>query len=109
MNAGIQSLDDLIKWLESQPPKRVVRDGFWTGHSDRGNYENVAFNPIAQTTIGEMLIHAKEIYNTTQYGWNGGEYKMHGGVSTYIGFESDPGEPITTFNYKVWEEDILSK
>jgi hypothetical protein len=105
MGLGTQSLGQLIEWLKAQPPERVVKYGFGSGHSDRGDYSDVAFDPVKETTIGEMLKHAEEILDTTQYGWKGGAFVMNEYVSAHIGEHGDCGEPITRFNYRAWGDE----
>jgi hypothetical protein len=101
---GTQSLGQLIEWLMQQPPERVVKFGFGKGHTDRGDYSNACFDPVENTTIREMLKHAKDLLGTVQCGWKGGEYTMHDSVSTHIGESGECGEPITTCNYREWSK-----
>lgn len=104
MGIGTQTLEELILWLKTQPKERVIEHGFGSGHSDRGNYCNVAFSPALKTTIGKMLKHAEEVLGTTQEGWKGGEFKMYGYVNAHIGDYGDCGEPVTSYNYLVWAQ-----
>ena len=72
------TLDELIERLEKEDPALVVENGFGNPHSYRGYYERVAFEPVARTTIGDMLREAKSALGATYCGWKGGEYVMHG-------------------------------
>ena len=101
---GTQKLGQVIEWLKSQPPDRTVTHGFGSGHSDRGDYQNAAFDPIGETTIGEMLTHAEALLGSTQTGWKGGEYVMHEWVSAHIGEYGDCGEPITGMHFLWWSQ-----
>ena len=111
MGFGTQSLGQLIAWLKTQPQDRVVKHGFGEGHSDRGDYHDVAFHPVPETTIGEMLRHAADVLGSTQTGWKGGEFIMNEHVSAHIGEYGRCGEPITTFNYRAWggPEEIVNQ
>lgn len=70
------NLGDLIKQLELYNQDTVVPFGFGAPHSYRGNYFDVAFEPVAPTTIGAMLEHAKSALGARFEGYKGGEYKM---------------------------------
>jgi hypothetical protein len=52
-------LSDVIDFLEKYDPATPVRFGFGCPNSYRGYYEDVAFEPADNTTVGEMLAHAK--------------------------------------------------
>ena len=77
-------LNDLIKWLEHQNPDSVIRHGFGEPYSYRGYYEDVAFEPESNTTIGEMLRCAKYALGRTFTGWKGGEFTMEGFTECWI-------------------------
>ena len=96
-------LKNLIQWLESQDKNTVVQDGFGSPHSDRGYYENLAFDPVGETTIGEMLDHAIFADGATFTGWKGGDYEMGDYTEVFIGEFGDCGEPINSANLKLWE------
>jgi hypothetical protein len=98
------TLGELIAKLKTYPADMVVFDGFGEGHCDRGYYSNAAFDPVGETTMGEMLAHAKALLNTTQTGWKGGDYLMHEHVDTHIGYVNQCGDPITMYNFKYWEQ-----
>lgn len=69
-------LGDLIKVLEAADPSTPVRYGFGKPDSYRGDYCDVAFAPVENTTIGEMLEHARAALGATFHGYKGGEYEM---------------------------------
>lgn len=95
-------LGELISWLEVQDPKALVRDGFDSPHSDRGYYENLGFDPIKETTFGEMLQWAKSADGKTFIGWKGGEYRMDEHTECFIGEYGECGEEITSMHLKYW-------
>jgi hypothetical protein len=87
-------LEDLIKKLESYPKKQVVVKGFNSPHSYRGYYDELAFEPIDNITVGEMLVCAKEAVGTTYTGYKGGDYKMSMYTTCYLAFSGSCGEEI---------------
>jgi hypothetical protein len=72
------TLNELIRYLEKEDPKKVVAIGFNNPHSYRGYYEDLAFEPAKNITVGEMLDCAKGALGKTYEGYKGGEYKMGG-------------------------------
>ena len=96
------TLSKLIEWLEQQEQELVVKDGFSTPHSDRGDYSELAFSPEPEAQIGEMLKHAKSALGTTFQGWKGGNYMMEEFTSVYIGELGESGEEITSTHFKYW-------
>ena len=71
------TLENAIELLESEPDKdRIVPFGFGSPHSYRGYYEDLAFEPMANVTVGEMLDAAKSAVGATFDGYKGGEFKM---------------------------------
>jgi hypothetical protein len=64
-------LDELIEELKKREPSTVVNHGFGRGHSDRGNCCDACFEPVEETTLGEMLRNAIEIKGTLQSGYSG--------------------------------------
>lgn len=98
------TLGELIAWLKEQNPKRAVSNGFGGPHSDRGDYSNVAFSPVSQTTFGEMLRHAENALDKTFTGYKGGEFVMHYYVDALIGEWGECGENITHTHIRYWLE-----
>jgi hypothetical protein len=70
------TLGELIEFLAARDPQKVVPLGFHKPHSYRGYYEDLAFEPCEQTTVGAMLACAKEALGHTYTGYKGGEYTM---------------------------------
>jgi hypothetical protein len=99
---GNMTLEKLIEWLEKQDQDLIVKDGFSSPHSDRGSYDELAFTPENESKISEMLDHAKSALGATFEGYKGGEFKMEGYTSVYIGHFGECGEEITTTHFKYW-------
>jgi hypothetical protein len=71
------SLGNLIARLEREDPARVLPIGFAEPHSFRGYYDQVAFEPRRNISIGDMLAAARSALGATYEGYKGGEYTMH--------------------------------
>jgi hypothetical protein len=99
---GNTTLGDLIDWLEQQDPELIVSDGFGSPHSDRGSYEELAFSPLPEAKIGDMLKNARSADGETFMGWKGGDYKMNRHTSVLIGEPGHCGDEITPLNFKYW-------
>lgn len=82
-------LDDLIELLEWFPRERVVLNGIGNPHSWRGDYNELAFEPIGKTSVGDILDAATSAHGATFEGWKGGEYKMDGGTTIHIEHEGN--------------------
>lgn len=98
----MMSLGNLIDWLKEQDSALIVKDGFGSPHSDRGSYDELAFDPAEETTLGEMLVNAQSAVGATFTGWKGGEYTMGEYTSVYIGEHGNCGEEITKTHFKYW-------
>lgn len=89
------TLGELIKQLEAYPQDLVVKHGFGSPHSDRGNYSDIAFTPEENVSIASMLAHARSAVGKYFSGWKGGEYLMDVSTDAYIGKWGEAGEEIT--------------
>lgn len=69
-------LEDLIKMLEAEDPRKVVPYGFTNPHSYRGYYMDLAFEPASNVTVADMLEDARSALGTTYTGYKGGEFTM---------------------------------
>lgn len=70
------TLGELITALEAEDPTRVLPHGFDNPHSYRGYYDQVAFEPASNISIGDMLDAARSALGTTYEGWKGGDFTM---------------------------------
>jgi hypothetical protein len=78
------ALDEVIAALEAEDPERVLPFGFTNPHSYRGYYDELAFEPAANVTIGSMLAAARSALGATYEGWKGGEYTMQGYTDCWL-------------------------
>lgn len=88
-------LSDIIKTLEKYDTATFVPLGFGEPHSYRGYYDQLAFEPVKNTTIGKMLAAAKEAEGATYTGYKGGEYMMTGNTGCHLANWGYSGEEIS--------------
>lgn len=65
---------ELIDALEKVDPEIVLADGFGEPDSWRGSYDEIAFKPAHNVTVGSMLANARKCIGLTCCGYKGGEY-----------------------------------
>jgi len=96
-------LKDLIEWLEKQPPNTKVPVGFGRTHPYRWCCTDLAFEPVENTTVGQMLIEAKKALGASYFGWKGGILTMHKYTRCWLAEERCEGEVIgpVLLNYMV--------
>jgi len=69
-------LGKLITRLEQEDPNRILPLGFAEPHSYRGYYNDLAFEPRQNISIGDMLAAARSAVGATFEGYKGGDYTM---------------------------------
>lgn len=96
-------LGNLIEWLREQNPELKVLHGFGEPMSYRGYYEDVAFEPVEETTFGEMLKHAESALGTTFTGYKGGDFTMHEYTDCWIAsYGTSDGDKIGPSIKALW-------
>lgn len=93
-------LGKLIELLSAIDAEIKVKNGFGNPHSWRGSYDELSFEPVKDTTIGEMLAAAESADGATYTGWKGGEYLMGLSSKVNIDFEgcySDDSQIMNMF------------
>lgn len=88
------TLKDLITALESAPQDKVVRHGFGHPHSYRGYYDELAFEPVENVTVAQMLADAKSALGATYCGYKGGSYTMSEWTPVWLAECGSCGEGI---------------
>lgn len=88
------TLGELIKTLEKANPDKVVPIGFKHPHCYRGYYEQLAFEPARNVTVGSMLECAKSAVGQTFEGYKGGDYTMDNYTRVWLAEYGDTGESI---------------
>lgn len=89
------NLTQLIGELRQYPTRMIVQHGFAKPHSHRGSYEQLAFEPVTDTTVGAMLEAAGDALGETYHGYKGGQYEMTGWTDVYLAKDGECGDPIT--------------
>ena len=87
-------LRELINELERHDPTKVVPLGFANPHSYRGYYNDLAFEPAHDVTIGSMLACAKSALGSTYEGYKGGDFKMGEWTTCWFASYGACGETI---------------
>jgi hypothetical protein len=88
-------LAELIATLELEDPDRKLPIGFANPHSYRGFDQDLAFEPVANITVGEMLVAARGAVGYTFEGWEGGEFRMVSFTECWLAVQGHgEGEPI---------------
>ncbi len=87
-------LEELITQLEKHDRSQIVKHGFHWPHSYRGDYSKLAFQPVANTRVGEMLDEAKSALGAHYEGYKGGDYRMDGYTECYLANWGECGEEI---------------
>lgn len=87
-------LRDLIAALERLDPDLVVPLGFAEPHSYRGYYDELAFEPRENVTIGAMLADARRALGATYQGYKGGDFTMYEWTPCWLSEYGTTGEQI---------------
>jgi hypothetical protein len=85
-------LGGIIARLEQEDPDRVLPIGFANPHSYRGHYEQLAFEPVRDITVGDMLAAARSALGTTFEGWKGGDFTMTETTDCWISMHGESGD-----------------
>ena len=87
----MSGLKDLIEFLERIDPDAVVPHGFGIPMSYRGDYCDLAFEPVENARIGDMLDFARSALGAEFEGYKGGEYLMGDWTTCWIARYGDSG------------------
>jgi len=87
-------LKHLIETLKKHDPNLVVPHGFGFPHSYRGYYEDLAFIPRENVTVGSMLWDAEVALGSTYQGWKGGDFRMVEYTEVWLADEGHEGESL---------------
>ncbi len=88
------TLQELIDLLKTYDQDTVVPHGFDEPHSYRGFYEQLAFEPCEDQTVGQMLAAAQSALGQTYSGYKGGDYTMRGHTIVNLARYSECGNEI---------------
>jgi hypothetical protein len=101
-------LADLISNLESMDPAAVLTPGFGSGHSWRGQYDEVAFTPVESATVADMLEQAKKMVGATLHGWKGGDFWCNLATPCHVAAEGEYGGFTDSMDYW-WAVNVDAK
>lgn len=89
------TLKEIIEFLEAEPDHaRLIPLGFGKPSSYRGYYEDLMFEPVADTTIAEMLEAARNAHGKTFEGWKGGDYTMGDHTRCWLAWRGNSGGEV---------------
>jgi len=92
------TLGEYIEKLKTLDPEKKVPIGLGGPHSWRGRYDELAFEPVKDTTVKEMLEAAESALNSYQHGWKGGDYFMTEETPIHVEYEGAWSDDKTLFN-----------
>lgn len=101
-------LKDLIEELEKHPKDTIIRNGFGKPMSYRGDYQQLAFEPKKNVTIGSMLQNAKSALGDTFTGYKGGEFEMDEYTDCYLADYGCTGDAIGKLLLSYMLNDVVS-
>lgn len=78
------NLGELITALEACDPAVVLAEGFGRPCSWRGSYDELAFEPAQNVTVGSMLDYARSAAGASFDGYKGGLYTMDLGTPCHV-------------------------
>lgn len=87
-------LADLIEALEAFDADTPVQFGFGQPDSYRGCFDELAFEPLRDTTAGAMLEAARSAMSTVYTGYKGGAYRMGPYTECHLAPYGETGEAI---------------
>ena len=98
-------LKELIETLEKVDGDMVVPHGFGNPHSYRGYYDQLAFEPEENVTVGQMLKDAQDSLGKTFEGYKGGDFTMDEYTDVWLAEYGSCGEGLgpTLLSYMLRE------
>jgi len=88
------TLGELITFLKNRDPNIVSPLGFGSPHSYRGYYEQLAFEPMPNRTVAQMLSDAEYALGRTFCGYKGGDFTMKEYTPVWLANYGQCGEEI---------------
>jgi hypothetical protein len=97
-------LGRLIELLREIDPAKIVANGFGAPASYRGYYEDLAFEPAHNVSIGYMLKHAESALGKVFEGYKGGDYLAQSYTRCWIAdWGETADEPIHPYDLARWK------
>lgn len=88
-------LKTLIEYLRREPEDKIIREGFHKPHSYRGYYDQLAFQPLENARVGDMLAAAESCIGRVFFGYKGGEYTMNKNSDCWISEYGRTGDELS--------------
>lgn len=85
-------LGGIIARLEREDPATVLPIGFANPHSYRGDYADLAFEPVRDISVDEVLAAARSALGATFEGYKGGEFTMAEHTDCWISMHGESGD-----------------
>lgn len=98
------NLRELINTLATLDENLLLPKGFCCPHSYRGYYNELAFVPTTDVTVGQMIESAENAVGNVYTGWKGGEYTMFDDTPVWLAFDGSTGHEITQEMIAAWVE-----
>ena len=97
----------LIDELNKMPKDGVIPLGFGEPMSYRGYYDELAFEPVENAKVKDMLKYAKSALNKTFTGYKGGEYTMNEYTDCWIAeYGTSSGDKIGMTLINMWRHSL---
>jgi hypothetical protein len=91
----IRTLEELIALFRRYPPDHPATFGIRNPHSYRGDYADLAVEPVDEpSTAGAWAEVLEEALDAEYQGYKGGHYTMDGHVNVYLANYGDLGEAL---------------
>lgn len=101
------NLGTLIEELEKMPQDGVVPFGFGKPRSYRGYYEDLAFDPVRDACIADMLAFAKSAVGAKFEGYKGGDFEMGVHSDVWIAeYGRSAGDKIGMTLINMWRSSL---
>ena len=101
-------LKDVIERLKNEPQDNVIKNGWGHAMSYRGYYEELAFSPANNVTIGSMLKEAEKALNNTYEGYKGGDFTMDEYTNVHIAKYGQTGHELSEMLLNYILADVIN-
>lgn len=100
-------LKELIEQLEKMPPEGIIPFGFGEPMSYRGHYADLAFEPVENAKVSDMLEFAKSAMGEVFTGYKGDEFEMGEDTDCWIAkYGCSGGDKIGMTLINMWRHSL---
>lgn len=93
-------LRDVLEKLSKLKKEKVFKKGFGKPMSYRGYYDELAFEPKENVSVGEMIAHCNDALERPFYGYKGGMFEMDMDTPCWLAEYGDCGKELTEDFFK---------